>query len=175
MKFNDDGSFADMTDRDVYRTSRRWIVWVILAAVFVPMLAWGASVLLSGPKGAGDVTKQNNSANNRISAQAFFEDTYEAVKKFDLQIGDSDDAYQEFLKTTPQPDADDSVQVMLYTQKVNGHQTTIEGLQQQCRNAVASYNAEARKTIREQWRSAELPYQIDDTAEATDCAPDTQS
>ena len=65
--------------------------------------------------------------------------------------------------------ADDAVD--LY--RIN--QTTIEGLQQQCRNATAAYNAEARKTIREQWRSAELPYQIDDTAEATDCAPDTQS
>lgn len=164
-------------DTDNYSKAQRgafgaivmWVIGIVLLAAVVGIGVWGFKVITSDAKGRGDTTIRQNSADNRISAQAFFEDTYQAVLKFDLQINDAQAAYDEFLATTPVPASNDSVQVQLYTQKVNSHQTTIEGLQQQCRNAVAAYNAEARKTIREDWRSEDLPYQIDEFSGMTDC------
>ena len=58
-------------------------------------------------------------------------------------------------------------------QQLKAKQTTVTGLQQICQDAVASYNAEARKTIRAEWRAEDLPYQIDatSTTSETDCQP----
>ena len=171
MRFDEKGDLSPMTDHEVYKTGRRWFWWIIAASILVPAVSWGVWVATSSIRGSGDIVARENSADNRISAQAFFEDTYEAIQKFDKQIDDAQRAYDDYIATTPVPSNTDVVAVQLYTQRVNGYQTTIVGLQQQCRNSVAAYNAEARKTIRDDWRSEDLPYQIDELAAATDCLP----
>ncbi len=149
------------------------IVAVIIAASVIGAASWGISVATSGPRGAGDVVRERNDANNRISAQAFFEDTYATIKAQDLKLTDAQQALDEFLATTPQPTSSDMVQLQLYTQQLKAKQTTVTGLTQICQDAVARYNAEARKTIRAEWRAEDLPYQIDATSSSdeTDCQP----
>lgn len=146
------------------------IIAVLLAVVIIaPVSIWGIRVATSDTRGAGNTEIERNSAENRIRAQAYFEQSFEDIKKFDLQIGDAQKAYDDFVTNNPKPSADDLVAAQIYGQQLNSRQVTLTGLQQQCQNTVANYDAEARKTLAAEWRSNELPYQIDDSSPETDC------
>ena len=146
------------------------ILAVLLAVVIIaPVTIWGVSVATSDAKGKGNVEIERNSAENRVRAQAFFEQSFEDIKKFDLQIGDAQKAYNDFVTNNPKPSADDLVAAQIYSQQLNSRQVTLTGLQQQCQNTAASYNAEARKTLAAEWRSPGLPYKIDYSSPETDC------
>ncbi|MCX6805784.1 MAG: hypothetical protein NT114_03790 [Patescibacteria group bacterium] len=142
---------------------------VFIAVVLVaPIAIWGIRVTTSDTRGAGNVEIERNSAENRVRAQAYFEQSYQDIKKFDVQIVDAQKAYNDFVTNNPKPSADDLVAAQIYGQQLNSRQVTLTGLQQQCQNTVANYDAEARKTLAAEWRSNELPYQIDSSPE-TDC------
>lgn len=141
----------------------------VAVVIIAPVAIWGVRVATSDAKGKGNVEIERNSAENRVRAQAFFEQAYQDIKKFDVQVADAQKAYDNFIATNPKPTADDVVAAQIYTQQLNSSQVTLTGLQQQCQNTVADYNAEARKTLAAEWRSKELPYQIDGTSPATDC------
>ena len=146
------------------------ILAVLLAVVIIaPVSIWGFRIATSDTRGAGNVEIERNSAENRVRSQAFFEQAYEDVQKFDTQIGDAQKAYDNFVADNPKPTAEDLVAAQLYSQQMNNRQVTLTGLQQQCQNTVADYNAEARKTLASKWRSPELPYHID-SSPATDCS-----
>ena len=145
------------------------ILAVLLAVVIIaPVSIWGFRIATSDTRGAGNVEIERNSAENRVRSQAFFEQSFEDIKKFDLQIGDAQKAYNDFVTNNPKPSADDLVAAQIYSQQLNSRQVTLTGLQQQCQNTAASYNAEARKTLAAEWRSPGLPYKIDGSP-ATDC------
>lgn len=152
-------------DRDQYRQDLRdanwaarrtgWSVgtWIVVVVLFVGILSaggWAISVALSGPKGAGDVRKQTNSGTNRISAQEHFEALYGQVKAYDQQL----DQAAADKKQYP----DDRTYAVNYS-----------GLVKQCIDARTQYDADANKVTQTQWRSADLPYQIDTTDPETDC------
>lgn len=142
---------------------------VLIAVVLVaPIAIWGIQVATSDTRGAGNVEIERNSAENRVRAQAYFEQSFQDIKKFDVQIVDAQKAYDDFVTNNPKPSADDLVAAQIYGQQLNSRQVTMTGLQQQCQNTVANYDAEARKTLAAEWRSNELPYQIDGSPE-TDC------
>jgi hypothetical protein len=166
-------SFDEKWDAEVERWTPRRVkawVWLLIAAVLLaPSIAWGIHVATSDTRGAGDVAIERNSAENRVRAQAFFEEAYQDVVKYDAQIGDAQKAYDDYVASTPRPSSEDLVAAQLYSERLNSRQTALTGLQQQCQNTVASYNAEARKTLADKWRSADLPYQIDGSSSATDC------
>ena len=146
------------------------IIAVLLAVVIIaPVSIWGIRVTTSDTRGAGNVEIERNSAENRVRAQAYFEQSYQDISKFDLQIGDAQKAYNDFVTNNPKPSAEDLVAAQIYGQQLNSRQVTLTGLQQQCQNTVANYDAEARKTLAAEWRSNELPYQIDDSSPETDC------
>ena len=157
-------------EADRWDPRRVKIVFAAFVAVVIiaPVTIWGVSVATSDAKGKGNVEIERNSAENRIRSQAFFEQSYEDVQKFDLQIGDAQKAYNDFVTNNPKPSADDLVAAQIYGQQLNSRQVTLTGLHQQCQNTVANYDAEARKTLAAEWRSNELPYQIDGSPE-TDC------
>jgi hypothetical protein len=165
--------FDQKWENELERWDPRRVKIVIAAFVAVviiaPIAIWGIRVATSDAKGKGNVEIERNSAENRVRAQAFFEQSFEDVKKFDVQIADAQKAYDNFIATNPKPTADDVVAAQIYTQQLSGRQTTLTGLQQQCQSTVADYNAEARKTLAAEWRSKELPYQIDGSSSATDC------
>ncbi len=165
--------FEQKWESELHRWDPRRVKLMIAAFVAVVLIApvaiWGIRVATSDTRGAGNVEIERNSADNRVRSQAFFEQSFEDVKKFELQIADAQQAYDNFIATTPKPTADDVVAAQLYTQQLSTRQTTLTGLQQQCQNTVADYNAEARKTLAFEWRSPQLPYQIDATSPATDC------
>lgn len=165
--------FDQKWENEIERWDPRRVKIVIAAFVALVVLApaaiWGIRVATSDTRGAGNVEIERNSAENRVRAQAFFEQSYQDIQKFDVQVVDAQKAYDNFIATNPKPTADDVVAAQVYSQQLNSRQVTLTGLQQQCQNTVADYNAEARKTLAAEWRSKELPYQIDGSSPATDC------
>lgn len=130
------------------------VIWLgILAVVVIVVLSWGGyalSVAMSGPKGVGDAIKTKNSAKNWTNAQAGFEDSYQAIVSADRKIA----VHKEALKGDPKN------QVL---------QTNLTGTTTMCISAVADYNADSRKYLQEDFKSADLPYQIDSSDPSTDC------
>ena len=132
--------------------SAGWILVLVLLLVggVTSALMWGIGVATSGVKGQGDAIKINNSAENWTAKQAFFEDKFEAVKVADKKIA----LYASQVKADPKD----------RTAKDN-----LTGITSQCLNYVAEYNAESRKFLSKDWKSVDLPHQIDDLDPQTDC------
>jgi len=126
------------------------VLAVILGIALLVWAGFAVSVLLSGPKGQGDAIKQKNSAQNWTTAQARFEKQYQSVISADEKIA----VATESLAAKP-----DDLTL----------QQTLAGIKSACISAVADYNAESRKYLSEEFKSADLPYQIDKTNPATDC------
>lgn len=131
------------------------IVTVFLAVIIlVPLAVWGFRVATSDIKGQGDAVIQKNDATNRINKQEMFEQMYANVKASDDKIQIASDA----VKTDPS-----------YTNKTN-----LTGATSFCVQAVQDYNAEARKYSAADFRSTDLPAQIDEFDPQTDCKPDNK-
>lgn len=122
----------------------------LLGVFIVSAVIWGASVAVSGPRGHGDATKAKNSSENWTAAQARFEDQHQAIISADEKIA----IHKAALAADP---------------KNPTLQTNLTGVTTGCISAVAEYNAESRKFLSEDFKSADLPYQIDKSDPATDC------
>lgn len=151
---------SDFEDR-LYKKPMRTILgltvraWVIVAVVLVlggitTAALWAGGVFTSDIKGQGDAQIIKNSAPNRVGAQQSFEDLYAEIKASDKNIN----VTAANLKKKP---GDAKLE------------TELSGQMQYCNGLVGEYNADARKFLMEQFRSADLPHQIDDSDPATDC------
>lgn len=170
----------DSDDPERFARGAGWfgLRWTVIISVFVGLLVVAGSVValkwdawFAGTKGDLQTEIRDQDVDNRIRAQAFFYDAFNSIKKFDDQLTDAHTALNDYLEQTPKPDSSDVVATQLYVQEVDSRQTTITGLQQQCRNTIAAYNAEANKILSDEWRDPELPYQIDELSSETDCQP----
>jgi hypothetical protein len=134
--------------------STKRVVWTTIAVVVgLIALSWAGfalSVALSGPKGVGNAIIQKNSAENWTKAQAGFEDSYQAIIAADRKIA----VHRAALEAAP---TDPTLK------------TNLSGVTNICISAVADYNADSRKFLKEDFKAADLPYQIDDSDPATDC------
>lgn len=126
------------------------ILLILGVIALISVGVWGFKVTTSDTKGAGDVTRRNNSGDNRIAAQQRFEKLYADVKAADLRI----DTMATAKRETPA----DPIARTNYTGAVN-----------YCIQTRADYDAEARKVTSQDWRSTDLPFQIDPTDPSTDC------
>jgi hypothetical protein len=134
--------------------STKRIIWTAIAVVVgLIVLSWAGfalTVALSGPKGVGNAIIQKNSAENWTKAQAGFEDRYQEIVSADRKIA----VHRTALEAAP---TDPTLK------------TNLTGVTSVCMSAVAAYNADSRKFLKEDFKSADLPYQIDDSNPATDC------
>lgn len=121
-----------------------------LGLVLISWAGWAIGVAASGPKGQGDAIKTKNSSQNWTAAQARFEDQHQAIISADEKIA----IHEAALAADP---------------KNPTLQTNLTGVTTACISAVADYNAESRKFLSEDFKSADLPYQIDKSDPATDC------
>ncbi len=124
---------------------------VSVVVIVLPLTLWGAKVALSDLFGQGNAIIKKNDATNRISAQERFESLYAEIVNADRRL----DVLKDALDNDPS-----------YTNKVN-----FTGGQTYCLSVVADYNAEARKYSARDFRSFDLPAQIDNWDETTDCKP----
>lgn len=132
------------------RFSIGWVLIIILVILAVGGAIWGISVAVSAPKGVGDAVIKKNSAENWTAAQARFEDLYADIQASDRKIQVARSA----VETAPNDKT---------------AQQTLQGVQSACISFVGEYNAEARKFLSEEFRSADLPAQIDNHDPSTDC------
>lgn len=150
---------SDNPDRVGRALTFRGVLLILLLVAVVAGISisiWAFQVGTSEIKGAGDVKRTNNSAPNRIAAQEKFEKLYADVKAADQRI----DTFAQAKQENP----DD------YTARVN-----YTGAVSFCGQVVADYNAEARKITSADWRSMDLPEQIDSSDPATDCKPSKET
>lgn len=154
MKYNADGSFKELSDREAVHTVRRWIIGIVILLLILPVAGWGLGVALSGPKGRGEQIKQINGANNRTFAQELFQQLIADIRAYDTQIGIQQNALN--AHTTQDAEKNRLAQV-------------VAGIQTQCVSTVQQYNAEARKISHERWRDSTLPEQIDTVDPNYDC------
>jgi hypothetical protein len=130
----------------------RAMIWVGCVLAFIALISvgtWSFKVMTSDIKGQGDATVQKNAGSNRIAAQERFESLYADLIAADQKI----DVFAQAAASTADKTA----------------QTNLTGTMAYCIQVRNDYNAEARKYSAEQFRSADLPYQIDITDPATDC------
>lgn len=125
----------------------------IAAILTLTLIAWGMwaiGVAVSGPKGQGDAIKTKNSAANWTAAQAKFEELHQGIQSADQKT----ELAAGRLATNPND-------LTL--------QQTHAGVQSGCITLVSEYNAESRKFLSEDFKSIDLPHQIDTTTPAFDC------
>lgn len=128
-------------------------IFIIAGVVFFGLIGialWAFGVFSSDIKGQGDAIKTKNSSTNRIAAQERFEDLYQDILASDMKLDAA------FANMTANPDS--QVKSTEYT-----------GLVNYCVDVRADYDAEARKYTAKDFRSIDLPAQIDKLDPATDC------
>jgi hypothetical protein len=146
---------SDNPDRVGFSIGLRILAIVAVIAV-LGIGVWVFKVATSDTRGAGDATRTKNSGTNRIAAQERFEELYAGVKAADQKVG----VMRQALTGAPT----DVVAQTNYTGAVN-----------YCIDLRAQYDAEARKYTAEDWRSIDLPQQIDQLDPATDCKEPKES
>jgi len=123
-------------------------VWIALAVIFFAALGgliWVLGVASSPVKGAGDAFKQQQSGTNRIAQQAFFEDTYADFESTVAKIQPAKDALKR--------DKDNPLLQEQLTGTIN-----------YCLDVVADYNAQSRKYLAADFKSIDLPAQLNRNA-----------
>lgn len=122
---------------------------IIAVFVLIWWVAYGSKVASSGVIGQGDAIIQKNSAENWVKAQAKFEDMYAGIEAQDQMITvlaeRVEDGGSEFDKRN------------------------LDGARLVCLDLVGDYNAEANKYLSEDFRSADLPSEINTMSASTDC------
>lgn len=144
---------SDDPDKVLWGMSWRAIVIGIVLIILCVGGGWaifGLKVFTSPIKGAGDVVIANNDAKNRVQAQARFEALFNGIQAIDKNLDVLHDA-------------------MVANPKDRIAAETYRGTVMSCNIAVGDYNAEARKTLSVDWRTWDLPAQIDPNDPTTDC------
>lgn len=161
MSFMDRNQFRQDL-RDANYAARRGglsaIAWLLVAVAVIAVIGaavWGVKVATSDVRGAGDVQRQVNSANNRIAAQEHFQALYGEIKAYDQQL----DQAAADKKANP----GDRYFAINYS-----------GLVKQCIDARNQYNADANKITQAKWLDPALPQQIDPSNPDTDCKEHTK-
>lgn len=126
------------------------LIWLAVFAA-IGVATWYFKVATSGLKGEGDAARQNNSAANRLQAQAKYASLYEGIRAADRNI------------TT--------LAALAASEPTVVNKTNLVGAQNVCQQSVADYNAMAVNQLTRGWIPAELPARVGDDAN-TDCLPD---
>lgn len=134
--------------------STKKIIWLsiagLVALVIIGIGAWAFRVATAPIKGQGDAAMVKYSAENWTAAQARFEDLYADIEATDRKI--------EVAQASLDLDPDDKTA-----------QQTLLGTKNYCLEVVGDYNAEARKYLAEDFKAVDLPAQINNNSQSTDC------
>lgn len=137
--------------RGLFGATAWWIVgFVALISLIGAVLYW-TGVIFAEPKGRADAYKQQRSGANRIAQQAQFEDRFQDIQSTDRKL----------TQAAKDAESGDPTAKTVYT-----------GLLNYCSDAVAEYNAESRKYLAADFKSIDLPHQIDQSDPTTDCKPE---
>lgn len=150
-------SMSNQEWRDVRKDANRvglfglgWFTTILIIVALLGAAGWGIKVATSGVHGQGDAVVEKNSSKNWVNAQREFNRLYQEIKADDRKINDAKIAL----------DADPTNPVL---------KTNYEGLKQHCNTLVGNYNTDARSYLKEEFRDADLPGEINLSDPTTDC------
>ena len=137
------------------------VVAVLIIGAVISAGAFALNVATSDVRGRGDAVIQKNSGLNRTQAQAQFRATIESIRSLDMRLSDAKVQLDDFNKSHPSvgngtpydPTAEQRANLL----------RTVTGLQQQCRIAVADYDASTSTYTLRDFRDADLPKRIEST------------
>ena len=135
------------------------VVLIMIVGGLLSAAVWGIGVATSNTRGRGEAVKIKNDATNRVQAQAQFHVKFDAIKALDQKLTDAQVNLDAFNKAHPgmgnatpyDPTAEEQANL----------QRDLTGAQQQCRNAVADYNASTETFTLRDFRDSDLPFKID--------------
>jgi len=157
-------------DDETGRPTRKGVVWAVVIAfllvVVLPLGLWAGGVLFAPVAGKAQAYKDKHNATNWTQAQAGFESLYADAQKFDRQMDDAQATLDQFKHDNPEWKQAGPYDAL--TEDLHNKETVVTGLQQQCRNTVADYNARARTYTLRDFRSGDLPAKLGED-ESTDC------
>ncbi|MFI1767474.1 hypothetical protein ACH41H_36245 [Streptomyces sp. NPDC020800] len=118
------------------------VIVVVFVGLIVASLLWAFGVFTSGAKGAGDVRRDQNNAKNREHWSVTFNSEFQQLQ------------------------ADQEIVVTLKRQAEAAGATAQDrdnylGAQNNCRQDVAQYNADASSALGSPWVPEELPTHVD--------------
>lgn len=134
--------------RHVMGLSTGWAVFGVALVFALAGAIWGGSVLLSNITGSGNAIKRNQSATNRIEQQANFEDLVTTYQGYLVKVKLSKAALSAASTTIDKQIA----------------QTNLQGISQACVDTAQEFNADSRKYLARDWKSAGLPLTLDANA-----------
>lgn len=126
------------------------VIFILLVCAVISLLVFVFNVGTADVRGRANAYQQQRSASNRIFAQQHFEQLYGDIKASDLKL---DQAYAD-KKANPGS---------------GYYATNYDGLVNVCLDDVIQYNQDAHKYLLKDFRTADLPFQIDPNDPATDC------
>lgn len=141
-------SETDDPDKFARGFGLRVAIWTILIILFFGLIGlaiWGFRVATAPVKGAGDAYVQKESASNRITQQALFEDLYADYQSTIAKIPAAKAA----------ADASPKSQIKA---------TELTGLINYCISVAGDYNAESNKYLAADFKRIDLPYELDRAA-----------
>lgn len=116
------------------------LVGSFLTLTAVGFGAWGIDIALSGPRGAANVYKQNQDANNRTSAAQTWQQSYNDVQRDITNLTTIKQMY-----------------------KTSDPQGFIVTSQTACNGDVAHYNGLQTQPLLKDWKPDSLPWEFDAT------------
>lgn len=135
------------------------IVVVLVFSTVIGAGTWALRVATSDAKGRGDAIVQKNSAVNRTQAQAQFHTNFESIRSLDQRLSDAQKMLDAFNAAHPTVGNGTAFDPMAEQQA--NLQRTVTGLQQQCRSAVADYNASTETFTLQDFRDSDLPFKVE--------------
>ncbi len=123
-----------------------WVLAVVLIAFAIGAVILVINTIAASPRGQAQAYQQKESANNRVFAQQYFEQTSAEIIATKAKIN----------------------RAGLVLNPTEKQQANLEGLQSYCSTIVGQYNAAGRSYTTQQFKAADLPATWDPT---TDCEP----
>lgn len=132
-----DHYYVPRTQKGVFGNALGWVVAIILVVALIAGVTMLVKTLTAGPSGQAGAYRQQQSATNRVFAQQTFEQESADFDGYLAKIA----TYKGALTDT--------------------QQTELRGLRQVCITAAQNYNADARKYLLRNFKSADLPATLD--------------
>jgi len=139
--------FEPKTQKALYGNIVVWVFATLALIAVIAILLWAFGVFTAPLRGQAGAFKQKESAINRVQQQAKFEQIAADYDGYLVQIQNA----QVALKSAS---AETRAQ----------RETELIGLRQICVTAAQDFNAESRKYLARDWKSAGLPERLDPIA-----------
>lgn len=153
MRYDSEGNFAPMSDREAVHSAWKWGVFALLALILIPLVIWLVSAAFAPTTAKINERRQVNTATNRIFQKNHFFDLWSDVKSQTAQIKiDQQAADAHRSSTAGQQDpigAIASEQARL--------DAVVQGVKGQCMSNLNQYNVDVQKDTGGQFRQEQSP------------------